>query len=215
MSLGARKAGNTFATNYFMRDCRTNYLYEKTLGIKMDSETNEVLSNSIKLYNNSNKIVLNGATPYDVFRNEKFNKVALVLSEKSLAMHSDAQIYNEYIKRSHNKSDFLEKLPVLEDTPVILKGLVGSYLQKAPKYNVIPNRKRDIITKEEFKYIINLNEYKLLNSSGDIRSTGIKTSLQIKILLILLYLSGCRVSELTRLTFRDMALIIKEAILKL
>ena len=179
------KAYNTFSMNYFVKNLRWAYLYNINLSNITDINIiDEIVFNAIKTYNTKEKpIFSNQHTPESIYFNPKFNNVYPILSENYVIPHTPNQNYIDLVKLNFNEINFKQ-------------------LNKKQKKNT--KKKRDIIAYKEFFDIINANKYFLINNQGYIRESNTKVFLQLKIILILLYLTGCRISELTALTFYDL-----------
>jgi len=224
LSLGNVKSYNTYATNYFIRECRQKTLYQATLNIIDSNEVNEVVYKAIEKYNNSPKNILNNKRPKEVYLSPWFNnnKVSSIITTKCNIPYNRRQEYIEMIKLH-----FINKLEgniQIDDNELSLynkeiANLSGTIskepcFKKKVKVNKQPRHKRDIISSLEFNKLIDLEEVFLLKNKEKIYRANTRQYLQIKILMILLFLSGCRVSELTCISFKNLRNILKEATIR-
>ena len=209
-SMSKTKAYNTFSMNYFVKNLRWAYLYNINLSNITDINIiDEIVFNAIKTYKTKEKpIFSNQHTPESIYFNPKFNNVYPILSENYVIPHTPNQNYIDLVKLNFNEINFKElilnqninsKLTFIKDSYNIT--ITKRFNKKQKK---ITKKKRDIIAYKEFFDIINANKYFLINNQGYIRESNTKVFLQLKIILILLYLTGCRISELTALTFYDL-----------
>lgn len=218
VSLGNKNQYNTYATNYCIRDCRQNYLYNVEVNIHSPQAADNLIFESIVKYNNSTKLLFNDS-PINVYNNTILEKIKPFITNKVTVPYKAEQEYIEnvfeLIKTKKLDNDSLENLNTLE-IETFAKKFINHYINRINKSNhkKIPKRKRDLILELEAIYMLNQKEIFLLKS-GNIYKAKLWIFLQIKICIALLYLTGCRISEITSITFKDLTNILKEGCVRL
>jgi len=219
ISLGNVKQYNTYATNYCIKYCRQHYLYKPNTTIDTIADADKLIKTSIDSYNNGIKPMFDD-TPYNVYTNETLKLAELAMSNQVKVPYKEEQIYVlrilELLKEKKLTEETIKKLDYSKlevFTTKFKQNLIKSNLL-VKKCEVIPKRKRDLILEPDLLHILDLDEIFLIKCNI-VYTAKPWIFIQIKICILLLYVTGCRISEVTTFTFKDISLILKEGCVRI
>lgn len=220
LSLSNKKAYNTYAVNIFMNSCRSNYWNKYALILTKNSSTEDInflVNKSIKEYNNSRlnmfnkftKSIKTNNTPFSIYNDLSFNNITPILVEKAKYPYKTEQKYIDliiYSIKNNLKLDYIPYHPLKIDFRKIAEDVLIN-LNKLKKSNnlekkyKIKKQKRDIIEMSTIYNILSLKDI-YITKSNCINKLKNHRVIQLKIGIILLYLTGCRVGEVEQITFK-------------
>lgn len=207
LSVSAKKTYNTYATNYFINMCRKMYL-NKLKDFKINEiEMNNFVKESVYKYNNT---VLKSidSSPNNKFKD--YEKVIDVIAEN---WKEPITLEQNYIKSSSISISDEQKKELISNFNKKLSNY-NYKLVKVNKKQKKPRLNRDIITPTDLKEILKEEEFYTTNRNKLNILTKYKF-FQIKIAMILLYLTGCRISEISNITLKDLKVILKEQVIRI
>jgi len=203
-----------------MRDCRTNYLNQATLILDNEDQIDSVVLECVEKYNTSKKPILNDSTPYLVFFKTNFNLIKDTMSTKTKISYNDTQKYIEIIRANlknkeiySNSLDNLDIVDINEKFNLIKLNELEHNIKKKKEFKM-PKRKRDLIPDKVITKVLDRDDIHVF-IVNKVNKVNYKVNLQIKLLICLLRVTGCRVSELTKLSFKDIEKLLKESELRL
>lgn len=227
LSISGKKAFNTYGINIFMNSCRSNYWNKFSLNLGKSSSTKDIdliVQKSIKLYNNSKLNIFNKSTkaiktnntPKSIYQDKAFNYITPILTAKVKYPYKPEQKYIElivnYMKNNLNivsieNLDYTDYVNIAKSALTSIN-ILKNYNSIAKKYT-IKKQKRDIIEKKEILNILELKDV-YVTKSNKINKLMDYRILQLKIGIIVLYLTGCRIGEVEQFTFKTINQILKK-----
>ena len=220
VSLGTKGLYNTYAINYFIRMCRQRYLNPLTSEIKTTEKIDDIFYESIQKYNNEYVNDLK-ATANDLYFSNQLDNAKNVFSYKVETPYNTEQKYIEYIYNSLKENKSLELIKYnlkhrvtdsIDFHNTLITDIKPKKIRKTE--NIIKKKARDLINEADLLFLLKFDDRKSYKS-GKIVTISIRNWFQLRIGLILLYLTGCRVSEIGHLTFKDIEKLLKDSTLSL
>lgn len=218
LSVAGKSVHSTHTTNFVIKVLKNNL---KKIELS-DENLDKILLSEVASYNKNYIIKSFNKTPYELYYNLNYSQIKPVMSPNFVIPFNDKQEYIEKVTKhiiNNNLSEFENNLPI-ENISKQLNVIENNYVKKnfhlyiKPR-TVVTKPTRDIITPQEFNFIINSEELYSLKNNTVVYKLRKRTYFQVKIIMILLYLTGCRISEITCLSFFDINNALKKASIKI
>lgn len=219
LSLANKKAYNTYAINYFTLICRMQYLNLLQQNFKNTEDIDSAMFSSIKRYNNE-YIGLFNTSAKKLYFNMQLAKAKNIITNNVNFSYKAEHKYIDYIKETLIKNKELEletyhmENRILDSSVFNIVPLINIAKVKKVTINIIPRKVRTTILEKNLLYMLNIEEMFFIKNHK-IYEADLKRKLQIKIGILLLFLTGCRISEISGLTFYDIEVLLKEGSLRI